>query len=423
MRYPYVVLHVPRRAGKSAAVLAALTHRLATGRGRRAWYTAQTRADAALTFRDSWTPMLTTSPLHPRFLKLRQSNGSEGVTFRPTGSSLTLFAPGATALHGQDADAAVVDEAWTLTLEGGGALEAGIQPAALSRPHRQLWVVSAGGTHASAWLDHWLTLGRDGTDGVAVVDYGATDSDDLDDPDVWARVHPAVGHTVTLDAIAGMRSTIPAQEFARAVCGLWTPADATPVVLEPGLWRDAFEADAAPRGLSLAFGLETAHDGSATTIVAASVDEHGRTVLEVVEQAPGLDWLPGYWRDLRARYRARLYADELGPTAAAVDRLRRARLPLEVLTTSEYVTACAQLLDDLRRPTLLPDDRVSPGLVHRAQPLLDAAAAVATSRPVGDRWVWSRRGRPEVAPLVAATVAAHGARNPPSRPTGTVVAG
>jgi phage terminase large subunit-like protein len=150
MLFPYVVLHVPRRAGKSLLTLAALTHRLATRRHGRTWYTAQTRNDAALTFRDSWSPLVKGSPLYPKVLGLRSSNGSEQVKFLPTVGSLSLFAPGPTALHGQDSDAACVDEAWSFTLDAGGTLEAGIQPAQLTRPHRQLWIVSAGGTHASA---------------------------------------------------------------------------------------------------------------------------------------------------------------------------------------------------------------------------------------------------------------------------------
>ena len=48
-------------------------------------------------------------------------------------------------------------------------------------------------------------------------------------------------------------------------------------------------------------------------------------------------------------------------------------------------------------------------LMHRPQPVLDLAANVATTRPVGDgAWAWDRaKSREDVSPLVALTLA-HG---------------
>lgn len=414
MQYPYVVLHVPRRAGKTASTLGVFLQRLATDRNRKAWYTAQTRADASTTFREDWAPLIRGSFLHPRALKLRQSNGSESVRFLPTDSTLSLFAPTQNALHGKDSDAACVDEAWAFTLDAGGVLEAGIQPAQLTRPLSQLWIISAGGTYESTWLDHWMQLGRDGTPGVALIDYGAEPDDDLDDPRVWERVHPAVGHTVTTDAIASLRGTMPETEWQRAVLGLWTPADSSPTVIPPELWRAAYDPDTAPAGRSLAFGVETSRDGTRTAFTAAALDSSGRLPVEVIDEGSGTAWAVRRWRELRSTFPgARLYADALGPTAAVVDAIRRARLPIQQLTTAEYVAACSQVLDDLRAGVLR----------HRGQPLLDAAAAGVTARALGDRWVWDRRTELDVHALVAVTVACHGARRPRASIGGAVASG
>ena len=46
--YSTVIVAAPRRAGKTLLTLAVLLGRAMTGRRRRAWYTAQSRADAAL---------------------------------------------------------------------------------------------------------------------------------------------------------------------------------------------------------------------------------------------------------------------------------------------------------------------------------------------------------------------------------------
>jgi hypothetical protein len=412
LAYPYVVLDVPRRAGKTAGVFACALHRETTARGYRAFYTAQTRADAALVFREDWTPLLASSPLS-RWYKVRASNGSESITLPPRASSLTLFAPGPKALHGQASDLAIVDEAWAFTTDQGDALEAAIQPAQSTRPYRQLWIVSAGGTHESTWLRRWIDLGEQGTPGVALIRYAADpDVDDPDDPDLVLRVHPAVGHTLEADVAVGLRSTMPRLEYLRAFCGLWTTPDAAPATIPVDRWRADLDVDAAP-GDPVTFGLAVAVNGAAAAIGAAGryVDDDGleRIAVEVVEAGPGTAWVPDAWRAIRSRTRGRLLADALSPAADTIDALRDARLPVETMTTGDYTTACAAFVRDV----------VEGVVVHRGQPALDAAVDVATSRNVGDRWVWDRRAGGGVELLEAVSVAAAGARRPRRAPTVT----
>lgn len=410
LAHPYVVVVVPRRAGKTAGMLAAMLQRCALGPTRNI-YTAQTRTDAAKAMREDWVPMLDAGRLTPTRVKVRRSQGSESLTWTRTGGTLSLFAPTEQAVHGQDVDAAVVDEAWSFDTAQGDAIEAAIQPAQATRDaHRQTWIVSAGGTPSSSWLARWVDLGRSGDPAVALVEYGAdAEHDDLDDPAVWARVHPAVGHTITLDTLAGIRATMNRAEFDRAFLGVWTHDYGVPPKLPPQLWEQAADPAAAPTS-GVAYGLEVASDASSATIAAAGrwvdADQVERIAVLVVEHQGGTAWVPDAWRAIRARAPGRLYADALGPTVATVEALGRARMPVEVLTTGHYTAACQGLLDDL----------VAGVLAHRTQPVLDAAARTATARAIGDRWVWNRRGRADAAPLIAATLAAHGARRPTRRP-------
>ena len=76
MRYPLVLLVVPRRAGKTILTLATHLERLTIGPARRGFYTAQTRNDAAEAWRDDWVPRVEASPFR-RAVKIRNSNGSE----------------------------------------------------------------------------------------------------------------------------------------------------------------------------------------------------------------------------------------------------------------------------------------------------------------------------------------------------------
>ncbi len=410
MRYPYVVVHVPRRAGKSLSTFASLIHRTMTGSAVWCHYTAQTREAAAKTFRKEWTPLVTSSPLYPSRLKLRRSNGSEEVMLTAGGevvSSVALFAPGPLALHGSDADMVCVDEAWSFTLDAGSDLEAGIQPAQLTRPRRQILIVSAGGTAASSWLARWIQLGRDQTPGVALVDYGAEPDDDPDDPDVWTRVHPAIGHTVTLDAVAGLRATMPDDEFRRAVLGLWLPDPDAGTVIDRDRWDAARDPAAAP-GDPVTFGLAVSPAGDAALAAAGLArDGSGRIAVEVVDARPGTGWVPDAWRAIRARTRGRLLVDPLSPAAPLLDRLVAARLPVEPTTTVGYVTACLALVDDVDAGRI----------VHRGQGALDAAVTAVRTRTVGDRWVWDRRASPGVEFVESVTLAASGARRPRTAPS------
>jgi len=73
-----------------------------------------------------------------------------------------------------------------------------------------------------------------------------------------------------------------------------------------------------------------------------------------------------------------------------------------VVTTRDVTRSCAAFVDDV-------DGR---RLSHAGQAELDTAVAGARRRPVGDSgsWAWDRRdGTVFVAPLVAATLARHGA--------------
>src|SRR5215213_7132575 len=200
--YRTVVVSVPRRAGKSTLVLAANLDAMERLPDARCWYTANRRETAAKLFRDEWAPMIERLPTRYR---LRKSQGSEGIHKRRGSSRLQLFAPKADALHSTNADTVTCDEACAFDLDQGEAVEAGITPAQLTRPWRQTWIVSAGGTIESTWWDRWLLAGEAATPGVAMFDWGADAGDpgyDPADPAVWASSHPTAGVAFPLDVLA-----------------------------------------------------------------------------------------------------------------------------------------------------------------------------------------------------------------------------
>src|SRR3954471_13818631 len=110
-RYRRVVVIVPRRAGKTLLIF---SYALAVARRRamaRAFYASHRRETAAAMWRDDWFPLLEQSALHPRYVSLRRSNGSESISWKHNRSIVRLLPPDGDAMRSFASDLAFVDEA------------------------------------------------------------------------------------------------------------------------------------------------------------------------------------------------------------------------------------------------------------------------------------------------------------------------
>ena len=408
-RYPVVVLSVPRRAGKTVTCLATGLDRMDVAGDVRAWYTAQRREEAAKQFRDEWCPMLEAPGLQ-RLYRLRRAQGSEGVHKRFGSSRLQLFPPTESGLHNTNADLVMFDEAWWFDVTAGETLEAGARPAQLTRPWRQLWIVSAGGTIESTWLDRWLCAGEAGTPGVALFDYGAdADADDYDpgSPATWFAAHPTVGRGFPVDALEHQWHTKrDVASFERAYLNVWPrPSRVTAAAgLALGDWTGAARPELAPDP-AVVLALDVAADRSSAAIAVAGVLEGGRVVVEVVAHQDGVAWLTAGVKAARARFRGVPVVADALVAASVVAELSRARVRVETVGARDHAQACGTFVD------LLGSARLN----HRSQAALDAAVTGAARRPLGDAWLWSRlRSTVDISPLVAVTLAAWWAHTRPA---------
>ena len=398
-RYPVVLLSVPRRAGKSTLTLAAALDRMDLIPAARCWYTcANGREVAAKLFRDEWEPMV--SPL-ARLYRIRKSQGSEGIHKRRGSSRLQLFAPTPTALHSTNVDTAIVDEAFAATIDEGEGIESGITPAQLTRPWRQLWIVSAGGTIESTWWDRWLTAGASGIPGVALFDYGAVVDAAYDpaDPEVWAAAHPTAGVAFPMSVLADLwaRRTDDAA-FERAYLNVWPrPSEALVAAgLDLEAWRNAARPDVAPDVTALALDVAADRSSASLAVAGPHPTDPGRLAVEVVWVGK-VAALAAAVKTQRAAYRnVPVVADSL-VAASVVAELRRARVTVDPIGAADHARACGHFVDRLTAATI----------THRAQAVLDDAITGAARRPLGDAWLWSRRhSSVDISPLVAATLAA-----------------
>ena len=405
--YRRVIITVPRQSGKSTTADALCVSDL-TYTDRRTYYTAQTGRAASERFRLNIAPLYQQTPLRSLGGRVRWQIGAESIDM-PGGARLQVFPPKEDALHGNQIDRGLIDEAWSLDIAGGRMLEQAMIPAGRTRRDFSLWVLSTAGTARSAWLAEQVAMGRDyaragRTDTVCYFEWSA-DGVDPDDIDQVIGCHPAVelGDRGE-DAIREAWATMDRGEFMRSFGNVWSAGD--DVGIPPGLWADTAVALPLPgtdAAAGVVLGISAARDQSRASIVASWPATHGGVPLvgtAVVDARPGMSWVADALPDIcaRRRVRATVY-DATDPVAGILATIRGPLNPRpEPLGWPDVSKASALYLERLR------DRR----LAHVPDPDFDAAARNAAQRYSGDRWTWGRRvSSGPIDPLIGSTLSAY----------------
>jgi hypothetical protein len=396
------VVTVPRQSGKTLLDLMIAVDRCLAMPGAQVWYTAQSRMDAVLRWREL-VRLLRASPLsecqahagHVRNgydYRVRGAAGAEEIEFA-NGSQLRIFAPAEDSLHGSTSDLVILDEARFLAAHRGDALIAAVLPTQATRDG-QVWITSTAGDGGSTFLARQVEIARAALEipdsRVAFADYGIgadVPAGNLLDA-VW-RAHPAAGRPggPVRDALAVAAEHMPGWQFAHEYGNRWrTEADER--VIPPALWS-ATETTGPPVPVLPTFAADVAPDRSESTICACA-----DSTVELVDHRPGAHWVADRLLELDAQWAPSAIAvDAAGPAGTVADALRSQTDRLVVSSTNDLANACAAFYDALEAGTVR----------HRPHPILDTAAARAVRRSIGQRWVWSRvDGGPA---LVAASLA------------------
>jgi hypothetical protein len=398
--YQLVVVTVPRQSGKSLLFGIVLDHRALVVPMARAWFTQQSGKHAVDWLINEHWPLV--APFVPN-VHLRRAAGSEHIKWIRSGGLIRPFPPTPDGLHSKVSDLVVVDEPWAFDLVHGRALDAAVVPTTATRPNAQVWKVSTAGDATSTWWLGTVEAGRaaaaaDRREGVAFFEWACPDHLDPTEPASWPLFHPAYGLTIGAEAMAGALEMLGPDEFARAYGNRWVSS--TSRVLPLGAWRAAAEDGVelpGPGEVSLAF--DVAVDRSDAAIVAAWRDEAARGHVEVVDHRDGAGWVPERLAELVERWRPSVVAyDKAGPALDIADVATRGGLELEGLESKAYAAACAGFLEAVCAEP--------PTVGIRRHEAMDAAAAGAARRSLGDAWAWGRRqSGTSIAPLTAATVA------------------
>jgi hypothetical protein len=397
-RYRTVVVTVARQNGKSVILKGVTGDRMVGQNEATVALMSQDRAAAKEVLFEPIADAFDAEMWAPLRVRVRRSNGFERILLGALGARLVLLSPTEKGAHGYSLDLAMVDEAWSLF---DFRVPQAIAPTQIARPDPQLWIVSTAGTEQSVWLRSLVDVGRAGRDGLLYIEYAAPAGLDVDDPAGWRAANPSLEQTITLDALADARAKFPESEFERAHLNRWTMA--AEAVIPAGLWAGCLAPAIELGEEGIVFAFDVAHDRGAAAIVGAS-NVGGRVAVELVEYRAGTDWVLPRLRELVARWSAAaVVANNAGPARNLVEMAPVAGVNVDAYNAGQYVAACGTFFD------LVSEGR----LAHRGQGPLDLAVATAGRRNLSGSWVFGRSPKgADIAPLVAATLAAHRTSRP-----------
>lgn len=377
-RYPVVIVTVPRQAGKTTLLRAVAVSRALSRPACRVFMTAQTGKDA----RERWKDTVQAVDLSVigDVTTLRESAGSEGLRFA-NGSQISPFAPGPKNLHGYTPPLVMIDEAWSFTAAEGNDLMAAIQPAQITLPDRQLWIVSTQGDARSAFLNDLIDRGREAVNdpGSSLAYFEWSADETLAGADPYApetlAFHPAIGHTQRIEDLAALADQTSPTNWWRSIlnlrqitadatididtyAGLGTATGAPPLIDAAG----NITTTPPPDGTRIAYA--AARDGSAASIAVGWPGEAGPATGLLITR-PGTAWLIPVIKALAEILPASsIWADDAGATRSLTLELTNAGIPVKVTTAREWVTACETFITHYRHGTLahLPSDAVTEAL-------------------------------------------------------------
>lgn len=363
-QYQTVIITVPRQSGKSHILGDVHAYRMIAFRDHLAVMTAQTGKDASKRWKQITDSIATDDP---DLFDVKRGNGSQIITYKPTGSSLSPFAPRASSIHGDSLSLASIDEAWAFSEVQGNDLEGAISPTFLTVPNSQLWIVSTRGTANSTWLNSLIDKGRKATTDpesrIAFFEWSADEALADADPysDETLAFHPAIGHTQSARKIRDVGAKASLGEWRRAYLNL--PTEQTETAIDMAVWNSLawnYDPEVIERATPLTpadyvLAWDTAADGSAATIAAAWLNNDGHPETQVIATAPGTHWLRKALDDLSKKgYRA-ILSDDSGSNRTIHTDLANSAAKGEIIGWKEYGSACQALLDRIREGTITHD--------------------------------------------------------------------
>lgn len=401
-----VGLVVPRQNGKGSVLEAIELAALFLFGERLVLHSAHEFKTAVEAFQRVKALIDNTDDLRRRVARVRTSHGDEGIELM-SGQRLRFVARTNGGGRGFTADRLILDEAMIL----GPTQMAALLPTLSTRPNPQV-VYAASAPLAGSEQLHAVrkrALAGGGAR-LAYLEWSIDDSDDPSDPASWAKANPALGGRISVDFIQAELDAMPPEEFARERLGVPSLPASELAVIPLDVWA-ALHDDSSEIAGPVVFAVEVAEDRRWASIAAAGRRADGLVHVELVARAAGTRWVRG-WLDRRCEMHrpAAVIVQKGGPAGSLVADLEH--LPgFAALGTGDYAAACGAFYD-------ATVDAEAPSVRHRGADALEDAVGLALvaaqKRTAGDAWVWDRRSGQDISPLVAVTLAHHGAATAPA---------
>ena len=363
LAYSEFGLTVPRQSGKSILLLAKAIHRASAsgffGKRQSIVYTAQTRKDARKKFEKDYAAVIEASPVFRHKADPRWGNGNEHIRF-PNGSRFEIEASTEKAGHGGTIDEVYIDEAFA---QVDTRLEQAFGPAMITRHNKQLGVVStAGWLDGSPYLLEKVQRGREHVEmgmreGLAYFEWSAPDDADPEDRDVWRACMPALGHTITEEAIAHEFRTRPLNDFRRAYLNQWVAKDdpGTETVVDMGTWA-LLEDVEQTRPNPVAFSIEVSKDRKWSSIGLAGRRSDGNRHVQIVQAGRGTGWVPERVAELVHQWKPLAVAvNPSGPAGSLLAPLAAAGVDVLKVGPRDVAQACGLFVDAVDEGTIRHD--------------------------------------------------------------------
>jgi phage terminase large subunit-like protein len=390
---------VPRRAGKTTALLAIALGRCMVRPGYTVLFTAQSGTKASARFLEMARNLERKEPdPERRGFRIMRGAGNQNLTFL-NGSLFQVLPPKPDAFRGDSGDMILLDEAQEHTADVSAELLGAILPTMDTRPGAQLVVAGTAGERRSGIFWDTLQEGRKELPRTGIVEFAAPDNtteEEASVPALWETVHPGIGTLTDLETIENNFQKLPRPNFLREYLGIW-PEDYSQSAIDQEAWGACTTTfSKKPEQFALAFDVSV--DGSVACI-AAAWREGDQAYVEIVEHKLGTDWLVPRINELARKYRLPIAHDSVGSVlveVAALQRLRP-RPKLQPLGYRDLAPGCASIMKEINARTLR----------HFDQPSLNEAVSKVVKRPLGDNgWAWGRRASGgDITPLAAATFA------------------
>lgn len=220
------------------------------------------------------------------------------------------------------------------------------------------------------------------------------------DPEQWKRVNWAmVRGRIRESHMAKEMKTFGWRQFCIELLGVGDYPD-TDLVGNSEISLDAW-ADVEDEQSVLEDPVCIAYDvspGRRTSISAAGLNEEGRKHVEVIHCRAGTGWVPERFVELCEKWDVvELACDGFGPANALAAKIEeQTGLKVRRLKTGEYADACGQFAIAVEEHDV----------VHIGQEELTTSVRGARTRPLVDRWAWSRsKSKTDPGPVISSSVA------------------